>query len=126
MRKFLYGASLLLLTACGATSAGDRPTEAEITAAMKKTWEHGATSTRPVTDITINSIQMGTSDESNYAQQLDGLPKGATVTHARIDFTQHEHYSGGDQDTRRIMTGLVYKDQFNEWTVMNSGVQYVK
>jgi hypothetical protein len=126
MRNVLYTIALFAISACSGAAGGDRPTEADITAAMKKTWEHGATSTRPVTDITINSIQMGTSDESSYAQQLDGVPKGATVTHAKIDFTQHEHYTDGDQDTRRIMTGLVYKDQFNEWTVMNAGVQYVK
>ena len=113
------------LVQCG-TPGSDKPTEADITAYMKKTWEHEPTTTRPKSTITINSITMGTTDESNYAQQLDGIPKNASVTHAKIDFTQHEHYTDGLKDVRRVMTALVYKDQFNEWVCMNGGVQYIQ
>jgi hypothetical protein len=119
--------TILFATLCISCSSNtEKPTEAQITASMKKTWEHEPTSTRPKSTITINSIQMGTSDESNYAQQLDGIPKNTTVTHAKIDFTQHEHYTDGIKDTRRVMTALVYKDQFNEWVCMNAGVQYIE
>jgi hypothetical protein len=125
MRYLLSFALLVLLWSCSsAGGGGDKPTEADITAAMKKTWEKEATSTQPKSTISINSIQMGTSDESNYAQQLEGVPKETTVTHAKIDFTQHQEYSSGVQDTRRIMTAWVYKDQFGEWTCMNIGTQY--
>jgi hypothetical protein len=127
MNQLLFIVFALLLVQCSTSSgSGDKPTEADITASMKKTWETGETSTRPKSTITINSMQIGTSDESNYAQQLDGIPKNTTVTHAKIDFTQHEHYTDGVKDVRRVMTALVYKDQFNEWTCMNAGVKYIE
>ncbi|RYY97792.1 MAG: hypothetical protein EOO11_09900 [Chitinophagaceae bacterium] len=118
---------LLLLAGCtAAAGSGEKPSKDDITAVMKKTWEHGPTSTRPATDITINSIRIGSTEQSNYKHQLDGIPKGVAVTHAQIDFTQHEHYSSGDRDVRRMMTALVYKDHFNEWAVMNTGVRYIQ
>jgi hypothetical protein len=126
MRQLLIIFFAFLFIQCSSAGGGDKPTEADITASIKKTWETAETSTRPKSTVTINSIQMGTSDESNYAQQLDGIPKNTTVTHAKIDFTQHEHYTDGVKDVRRVMTALVYKDQFNEWVCMNAGVKYIE
>ena len=114
--------AMALLAACGGGN-GSKPTEAEITAALKKNWEYGATSTAVASTVTINSITIGSSDESNLQQQMDGIPKNTTVTHAKIDFTQNQAYTD-PKHTRRIMTALVYKDQFNEWAIMNAGVQY--
>ncbi len=124
MKQLLIVMVAFLFTNCS-SSNGEKPTEANITTYMKKTWEQEPTSTRPKSTITINSIQLGSSDESNYAQQLDGIPKNTSVTHAKIDFTSHEHYNPM-QNTRRVMTALVYKDQFNEWVCMNAGVKYIE
>lgn len=125
MKQLLLFLLVFALVGCSSSNS-DRPTEDDITAYMKKTWEKEASSTRPKSTITINSITLGTTDESNYAQQLDGIPKNTAVTHAKIDFTQHEHYNDGIHNVRRVMTALVYKDQFNEWVCMNAGVQYIE
>ena len=78
----------------------------------------------PKMTVTVNSITRGSSEESNYAQQLDGVPKGAEITNAKIDFTQNLFYNNETQHVRRIMTALVYKDQFNQWAIMNTGCVY--
>ena len=121
MKKLILLIAALCFTSCG--GGGDKPTETDISNALKKSWERGATSTAVASTVTINSITIGTSDESNLQQQMDGIPKDTTVTHAKIDFTQNEAYNN-PKHTRRVMTALVYKDQFNEWAVMNAGVQY--
>jgi len=69
---------------------------------------------------------LGTSAKSNYAQQLEGVPKGALVTHAKIDWNLNSFYSNETQVTRRITTAWVYKDQFDERAVMNVGTVYPK
>lgn len=119
---FIFFASMVICTCC--YSQGAKPTANDITKALKSTWEHDATSLEPKKTVTVSNIKFGTSEKSNYAQQLDGVPKGANVTHAKIDFTQNLFYSNETQHVRRIMTALVYRDQFNEWTIMNTGCVY--
>jgi hypothetical protein len=126
MRKFLYGASLLLLTACGATSAGDRPTEADVRQYLKRAFEKEATSYAPRTEVTLNSVQFGETEESNYNQQLNGVPKGAAVTHAKIDYTKRTYYSSGPKDVRIESKSWVYKDQFQEWICMSNGMRNIE
>lgn len=101
-----------------------KPSKEDIVAVMKDVWEKAASTTAPKTTVTVNNIKMGTSEKSNYAQQLEGVPKGATVTHAKIDFTHHTFYTNETRNTRRIMTAWVYKNQFDEWSVMNVGTVY--
>lgn len=107
-----------------ASPGGAGPTDNDIISSLKSTWEHDATAVEPKKTVTINKITRGTSEESNYAQQLDGVPKGAEITHAKIDFTQNLFYNNEAQHVRRIMTALVYKDQFSQWAIMNTGCVY--
>ena len=105
-------------------SQAQKPTIADITAALKSSWEHPQTTSREKQTVTINSIKIGTSEKSNYAQQMDGVPKDALVTHVKIDFTHNQFFSTETQQTRRIMTALSFKDQFGDWKIMNVGVVY--
>lgn len=111
-------------TAAPQKSTGQIPTIADITATLKSIWETEGTSLKPKETTTVNSIKIGSSEKSNYAQQLEGVPKTSVVTHAKIDFTQNIFYTNETQQVRRIMTAWVYRDQFNEWKIMNAGVVY--
>jgi len=119
---FLLLISLLFST----ISQAQKPTANEVTATLKSTWEKPGTSTSVKTTVTVNSIKFGISEKSNYAQQLEGVPKGSLITHAKIDFTQNSFYTNETQHVRRIMTAWVYKDQFDEWAIMNTGTVYPK
>ncbi|MGG9963094.1 hypothetical protein [Ferruginibacter sp. SUN106] len=122
MKHLLFVPFLLLLISCSADA--QKPTKENITKAIKSTWEKAASSLEPQKTVTINEIKMGTSSKANYAQELEGVPKGALVTMAKIDFTQNIFYTGETQHTRRIMTAWVYKNAFGEWEVMNTGTVY--
>lgn len=119
-KTFLF---VLLFSIFSSISQAQKPTEADITSVMKKMWEQEK---GPRKTVTINSIKLGTSEKSNYAQQLEGVPKNALITHAKIDWNLNTFYSNDIQVTRRITTAWVYKDQFNEWSVKNTGTVYPK
>ena len=96
----------------------------DITAALKSTWENPQSTSREKNTVTIHAIKFGSSENSNFKQQYDGVPQNAIVTNVKIDFTQNSFYSNETQHVRRIMTALVYKDQFGDWRVLNAGVVY--
>lgn len=100
------------------------PTQEDIITALRKIWEKEPTTLRPKTTITISNLTIGTSAKANYALELEGVPKNAMVTSAKIDFTENQFHTSGTQKVRRIMTTRVYRDQFNEWAVMSTGTIY--
>jgi len=102
----------------------DKPTKADITKAMKSKWEKAATPLNPKVTIDINEILLGTSAKANYAQQLQGVPKDVTVTTAKIDFTQNSFFATETQKVRRITKAWVYRDEFKQWTIMNTATTY--
>jgi hypothetical protein len=122
MRAFLFIISAFFFLSF--VSYGQKPSKEDITQAMKKSWEKEATTSTVKQTVKINEIKMGTSQNSTYAQQLEGVPKGALVTFAKIDWDHNQFYSTGVQVTRRITTAWVFKDQFGDWKVLNVGTVY--
>lgn len=115
---------LIALILPGFSSQAQKPTNDDITKVLKATWENSKSSNQAKKTVTINSIKLGMSEKSNYAQQLEGVPKNAWITHAKIDFTQNTFYSNETQPVRRIMTVWVYRDQFGDWGIKNVGTVY--
>jgi len=124
LRFVLLLALMMPVMGCSADAKGDKPTKQDINKVMKTTWEKEPSSLNPKVTVTINDIKMGTSAKSTYAQQLEGVPKGALVTFAKIDFSTNSFYNNDTQKVRRITTAWVYKDQFGEWAVMNTATVY--
>ncbi len=91
---------------------------------MKATWEKKQTQFEPKVTITVNNLIIGSSAKATYAEALDGIPQGALVTAAKMDFTANTYNSDGIHSTRRIMTLSVYRNKFNEWDAMNTGCIY--
>lgn len=103
---------------------GQKPTKEIIMKVMKATWEHAGDSMQPKVTVDFTDIKLGSSQKANYAQELNGIPKGALVTSAKIDFTTNTFYSNTTQKVRRITIADVYKDKFGEWAVMNTATTY--
>ncbi|MDO7848024.1 hypothetical protein Q5H92_16790 [Hymenobacter sp. M29] len=114
---------LALLSACSSGS-GAKPTKEDIAAALKKVWVVPGNNMSPAVTVAINDILIGDSEEANGADIVNGIPRDALVTAAKIDFTATTHYTNSNNDVRRIMTAAVYKDKFGEWAVMNNGCVY--
>jgi hypothetical protein len=127
MRKHFLAISsavLLLTFTASFIPGGDKPTKADITKAMKIKWEKAASSLNPKVTIDISEILMGSSAKANYAQELQGIPKGVTVTTAKIDFTENSFYTTETQKVRRITKAWIYRDEFKQWAIMNTATTY--
>ena len=124
MKRLLLFPLIAFLFSCSAD--GQKPTKADITTAMKSTWEKAATSSEPRKTVTINDIKFGSSEKASVAKQADGIPKGALITNAKIDWTQTLYYTNETQHVHRIMTAWVYKNAFGEWEVMSNGSKEIK
>ena len=105
-------------------ATGQVPTKDDIINVMKATWEKKATQFEPKVTITVNNLIIGSSAKANYAEELDGIPKDALVTAAKMDFTANTYNLDGIHTTRRIMTLSVYRNKFNEWEAMNTETTY--
>jgi hypothetical protein len=117
--------SLLILLLALATAGCSRahkevPTEADIEKNMRATWEKPATTLEPRTSLAVHSIKIGSGAVANEQDKIDGIPPGAWVTIALVDFTVRSYYTDSTQAMHRVRECKVYKDQFNEWAVMIS------
>ncbi len=119
---------LLLITTllCTTICFAQKPTKADVTKSMKADWEKSGEGYGPKETITINDIKFGKSEKATLKHQYEGVPKGALITHAKIDFTHTKYYTDQTQNVRRLMTAWIYKDQFGEWQVMNVFTKYIE
>ena len=106
---------VLLITACLSMAGfAQKPTKEDITGVMKRSWEQEK---GPRKTITIHSIKIGTSEKANLKHQVEGVPKGNTVTNAEIDWTYSKHYTDKTESVRWIMLAWVFKDATGKWRV---------
>ena len=122
-RTTILAAAFALLTACGGSGGGPKPTPADIEKALHATWDKAATATSPRTALTINSIKLGETDPATEQDVVDGVPPKAAVTAALVDFTVRTFYTNETQAVRRVREAKVYKDKFGEWAVMTGQVR---
>ena len=115
--KVLLVLSSILLASCG-RAAGPVPAATDIEKAMRATWERPASGSSARTAYQANSIKIGTGAVANEQDKIDGIPPGAWVTIARVDFTVRTFYTNTTQAVRRVRDCKVYKNQFDEWAVM--------
>ena len=102
------------------------PSKANIEKAVLGTWDKPATNSSPKQAATIHTVKIGTGAKANEQDKIDGIPAGATVTIAQIDFTVREYYNDQTLATHRIMTAKVYKDQFGEWATKSNGMKTIE
>lgn len=106
----------LLLTACifSCSSSAQKPTKEDVTGVMKRSWEQEK---GPKKTVTIHSITFGSSEKANLKHQVEGVPKGNTVTNAEIDWTYSKHYTDKTESVRWLMKAWVFKDATGNWRV---------
>jgi hypothetical protein len=106
----------LLLAACliSCTVAAQKPTKEDVIGVMKRSWEQEK---GPRKTVTIHSINFGLSEKANLKHQVEGVPKGNTVTNAEIDWTYSKHYTDKTESVRWLMKAWVYQDATGRWRV---------
>jgi len=107
-----------------AQAGGDAPTKEIVEQVLKSGWDKAASSLNAKAVLTLNSIKMGPATKATVQQvQVDGLPEGAMVTPAVVDFTVRTYYTGETQALRRVREAIIYKDKMGEWAVVTGAVK---
>ncbi len=95
--------------------------QAVVTDTLKKQWA-------PVTSVTggqkksvtVHSIKLGKTAKAALSDVgIDGVPKGAMMTPALVDFTVREYYRTETLAVRRVREVKLYKDSFDEWRMLS-------
>ena len=105
-------------------AATNAPTQQIVEQALKGQWNKSATSSGPKTTLTLNSVKFGKATKATMQEyEVEGVPKGAMVTPAIVDFTVRMYYSNETQVVHRVREAFVYKDKMDEWAVMTGSVK---
>ena len=95
--------------------AAPAPTQEEIDGVMHRRWDRQATGSTPKSVVTLNWVKIGATNTANAQDVVDGIPPGADVTAALIDFTVRSYYSDSVETVHRVREASVYRDKFSAW-----------
>lgn len=118
-------AGALMVAATISPAQAQAPSAQIVEAALRKQWA-------PVTSVTggqkksvtVHSIKLGKPAKAALSDVgIDGVPKGADVTPALVDFTVREYYATETLAVRRVREIKVFKDAFDEWTLLSGSAR---
>lgn len=136
MKRIVIPLFSLLLFSCGSgssengaensteesSSTSSIPTKQDIINAMNKQYTVEPTSEwSGRRSIELHSVKIGTTDEPNEQDLIDGIPDKSKVTMAKIEYTHRTHYNEITKAYRETGTFKVYRDNFGEWIAMRDG-----
>ncbi|MEO6655746.1 MAG: hypothetical protein ABIO36_06645 [Pyrinomonadaceae bacterium] len=101
------------------------PTKEIVEKVLKSSWDKsGASYPNVKVVLTLNDVKFGKAYVATVQEvQVEGFPKGGMVTPAIVDFTVRTYYNSETQAVRRVREARVYKDKFDEWTIMTGSVR---
>jgi hypothetical protein len=119
-KQFLLLAMPFILFACSnnkTIATGDIPTKEDVTAIMKQAYEI-TTTAKDVFGIEINDIKIGNSQTATIKMEVNGIPRGATVTDVQVDYN-----ITGNIESHKISKLWVYKNEFGDWKFKTGSVE---
>jgi PBP1b-binding outer membrane lipoprotein LpoB len=136
MKQLIIPLLALLLVSCGSgsseptsenstersSSGSSIPTKQDVIDAMNRQYNMEGTSPgSPRKSIELHDVKIGTTDEPNEQDLIDGIPDKSKVTMAKIEYTHRTHYNEITKAYRETGTFKVYRDNFGEWIAMRDG-----
>jgi len=127
--QWLMLAAIVIVIMLGAAPAvfaqKAAPTKEIVEKVLKSSWDKsGANYPNVKVVLTLNDIKFGKAYMATVQEvQVEGIPKGAMVTPAIVDFTVRTYYNTETQAVRRVREARVYKNKFDEWAVMTGSVR---
>jgi hypothetical protein len=107
------------LVAISAVAAADAPTREIVEKVMKQKWDKERSTSTPRSELTLNDVRFGKPYSATAQEvQVEGIPKGATVTPMVVDFTVRTYYTTETQAVQRVREATVYKDKMDDWSIM--------
>ena len=120
----LCSLAIALVLTHAVQAATNAPTEEIVRQALEGRWNRAATSSTPKSALTLNSVKFGRAATATLQEyQVEGIPKGAMVTAAVVDFTVKTYYSNETQVVRRVREAFIFKDKMDEWAVMTGSAK---
>jgi hypothetical protein len=121
---FLTGVLISVLSALPARAAAEAPSREIVAQVLKGAWDKPASSMNAKSTLTLNSVKFGKPYKATKQEvQVEGIPDGASVTPAIVDFTVRTYYTRETQAVHRVREARVYKDKMDDWAVMTGAVK---
>jgi hypothetical protein len=112
------------LVAISALAAAEAPTREIVEKVMKGNWDKVKSGSTPKSVLTLNEVRFGKPYQATAQEvQVEGIPKGASVTPIVVDFTVRTYYTSEVQAVRRVREATVYKDKMDDWSVMTGSAK---
>jgi hypothetical protein len=112
------------LVAISAVAAADAPTREIVEKVMKAKWDKVKSTSTPASALTLNDVRFGKPYSATAQEvQVEGIPKGASVTPIVVDFTVRTYYASEVQAVRRVREAAVYKDKMDDWSIMTGSAK---
>ena len=74
------------------------------------------TANTPKAVVTVNSVKFGTPYKATAQQvEVEGIPAGATVTPALVDYTVRTYNTDATLAVRSVTEMAIYRDHFGAW-----------
>jgi hypothetical protein len=104
--------------------AADAPTREIVEKVMKGNWDKVQSGSTPRSVLTLNEVRFGKPYSATAQEvQVEGIPKGASVTPVVVDFTVRTYYTGEIQAVRRVREATVYKNKMDDWSIMTGSAK---
>ena len=122
LRLSIIMLTLALWVACAPPA--EEVTKDIVERVLKSGWDRSETSTNSKSALTLNEVKFGKPAVATVQEvQVEGIPDGAMVTPAVVDFTVRTYYASEIQGLRRVREARVYRDKMSEWAVMTGSVK---
>jgi hypothetical protein len=114
-------APIVFCSACGrsgSSTASAAPTREDVEKVLKQSYDKEGGQFSAKETLTVNGAKFGKPYTATVQEvQVEGVPDGATVTPAVIDFTVRTFNTGETHLFRRVREGSVYVGKMGEWVV---------
>ncbi len=119
--------AVVALSLCGLRPdaiAAEKPTKEIVEKVLRSSWEKLGSKFEPKVTLEVNSVKFGKPYKATLQEvQVEGLPAGATVVPAIVDFSVRTFHARETQVLRRVREARVYTDKFDEWAVKTGSVR---
>jgi hypothetical protein len=142
MKKVLIAMMCLSLMSCGggsrpedggeesttesSSSSSGAPTEQDIRDAMARQHNMEGSPGSPRRSVEVHSVKIGSPEDPDEQDRIDGIPEKSKVTMAKIEYTKRTHYTDAIKAFRETGTFKVFKNDFGEWVCMLDGSEGTK
>ncbi len=111
----------VLCCACGhsgSSTASAAPTKDDVEKVLKLSYDKAGSSFSARQSLNVNQVKFGKPYTATVQEvQVEGVPEGATVTPAVVDYTVRTYNTGETHLIQRVRDATVYIGKMGDWVV---------